>query len=305
MQVVELWTGRHANALRNALRMTNESFARKLGTATRTVAKWNAEPDLVPVAELQRALDTVLETSSEATQQRFAALSATVQAPSPESISDPTAAELRLAHDPALGQMLAWLDERAGWLPGQARRRVAESVERIDRRLLQDRALSRGRIDQASIARALAEYYALDDAQLCPYKATIDGKPISTSILTQRSWQGPAIPLAIGRDSLTLDWKRQLPPSRLDDVCADAAVRRIAESLATNTRIVNTPLYRLADISVTPNRIDGTVALTDFNSYALTFDLMRASLSTPLRCPSRRGQETCRYETVGCPASTP
>ena len=60
MEVVDLWTGRHASALRAALRMTNEMFAGTLGTAVRTVAKWNAQPDLVPVPELQRALDTEL-----------------------------------------------------------------------------------------------------------------------------------------------------------------------------------------------------------------------------------------------------
>ncbi len=74
VEVVDVWTGRHASALRAALRMTNEMFASTLGTAVRTVAKWNAQPQLVPVAELQRALDTELSRSPEDVQARFALL---------------------------------------------------------------------------------------------------------------------------------------------------------------------------------------------------------------------------------------
>ncbi len=35
MQVITSWTGGHADALRHALRMTNESFAEYLGVAAR------------------------------------------------------------------------------------------------------------------------------------------------------------------------------------------------------------------------------------------------------------------------------
>jgi 8-oxo-dGTP diphosphatase len=38
MQVIASWTGGQADALRQALRMTNESFADHLGVAVRTVA---------------------------------------------------------------------------------------------------------------------------------------------------------------------------------------------------------------------------------------------------------------------------
>ncbi|WP_157996118.1 hypothetical protein [Thermomonospora amylolytica] len=74
MDVVETWTGRHANALLRALRLTNESFANKLGTAVRTVAKWNANPDMVPSAEMQQALDTLLYQAPDDVKARFALL---------------------------------------------------------------------------------------------------------------------------------------------------------------------------------------------------------------------------------------
>jgi len=38
MQVIASWTGSHADALRQSLRMTNESFVEYLDVAVRTVA---------------------------------------------------------------------------------------------------------------------------------------------------------------------------------------------------------------------------------------------------------------------------
>ena len=71
MHVVDLWTGRRATALRSALRMTNEAFANDLGVAVRTVAKWNADPELIPPSEFQRMLDTKLTQSSDEEKARF------------------------------------------------------------------------------------------------------------------------------------------------------------------------------------------------------------------------------------------
>src|SRR5437016_606098 len=85
MEVVGIWTGRRANALQHAMRLTNEGFAARLGTAVRTVAKWSAQPDLVPVVEIQRALDSLLYQAPDDVKARFAILSV-------ETASEPTSA---------------------------------------------------------------------------------------------------------------------------------------------------------------------------------------------------------------------
>ena len=72
MDVVDIWTGRHANALLKALRLTNEGFADRLGVAVRTVAKWNADPALEPTPEMQQVLDTVLNQAPNDAKARFA-----------------------------------------------------------------------------------------------------------------------------------------------------------------------------------------------------------------------------------------
>jgi transcriptional regulator with XRE-family HTH domain len=73
MTIIEKWTGRHAHALRIALRMTNEAFADHLGIAPRTVTKWRERPDMMPSPYLQQALDTSLRQAPPDAQVRFAA----------------------------------------------------------------------------------------------------------------------------------------------------------------------------------------------------------------------------------------
>jgi DNA-binding transcriptional regulator YiaG len=65
MQVVETWTAGHADALRRALRMTNESYAGYLGVAVRTVAYWRKSPEIIPQQANQEILDTALERAPE------------------------------------------------------------------------------------------------------------------------------------------------------------------------------------------------------------------------------------------------
>lgn len=60
MIVVTSWTGGRADALRQALRMTNETFAERLGAAVRTVAYWRQRSGSVPQPVMQEALDTML-----------------------------------------------------------------------------------------------------------------------------------------------------------------------------------------------------------------------------------------------------
>jgi transcriptional regulator with XRE-family HTH domain len=73
MTIIEKWTGRHAHALRDALRLTNEAFAEQLGVAPRTVTKWRERPDMQPSHQLQQALDTILRQVPPDARIRFAA----------------------------------------------------------------------------------------------------------------------------------------------------------------------------------------------------------------------------------------
>jgi hypothetical protein len=74
MQVIASWTGWQADALRQALRMTNERFADHLGVAVRSVANWRKRPDMVQQPQIQEVLDAALERATDRDKARFALL---------------------------------------------------------------------------------------------------------------------------------------------------------------------------------------------------------------------------------------
>ncbi|HUA24188.1 MAG TPA: hypothetical protein VMA54_08730 [Steroidobacteraceae bacterium] len=85
MQVTATWTGAQADALRQALRMTNESFAEHLGVSVRTVAYWRQRPDMIPQRQIQDFLDAALDHASDRIKAQFALLaSETRDAPEDE-----------------------------------------------------------------------------------------------------------------------------------------------------------------------------------------------------------------------------
>ncbi|MDG4792834.1 hypothetical protein [Micromonospora sp. WMMD1082] len=95
MAAVTTWTGRDANALRKALRMSVTAFAEHLGAARRTVAKWSSQGyKVIPRADMQAALDTVLARATPDVRERFEALraagtsGATVGATLPDAAAD-------------------------------------------------------------------------------------------------------------------------------------------------------------------------------------------------------------------------
>ena len=64
MDAVASWDAGRADALRRALRMTNEQFAEHLGISVRTVAYWRKKPDMIPLPATQEILDAALAEAS-------------------------------------------------------------------------------------------------------------------------------------------------------------------------------------------------------------------------------------------------
>ena len=74
MQVVATWSGGHADILRQAFRMTNESYAEYLSVSVRTVANWRGNPEVIPRPAIQEILDAALERASDRIKAQFALL---------------------------------------------------------------------------------------------------------------------------------------------------------------------------------------------------------------------------------------
>jgi hypothetical protein len=266
--------------------MTNEEYAHHLGTVVRTVAKWKAQPDLVPLPELQRALDTALSLASEEEQARFAILSgdqpqeASTELHRPEYVTKSTGINPQLPHNQTIDEALHWLDSRTPWPNGEARRRVRAALQELNDDAFDALAHRRAGVTQAQTGSALGKYYRLEGSDSYRFYSVISGETRhTTSILTKSQWLDLSIPLGASQDHLA--FTPHTPVSghaHLGQDAATAAVKRIAETVALRTRFVNLPLYWLLDADVSRNSLRGEVGTTSFVEYALTLDLLENEL---------------------------
>ncbi|GAB2669202.1 hypothetical protein GCM10027271_31320 [Saccharopolyspora gloriosae] len=312
MDLTSGWTGETACALQAALRLSNEGFAEHLGIGVRTVAGWHQKPDLRPKSEMQQLLDTALEQASAQAKDRFAALTAnsteqdvrnelsgsvsglvfqvgqhvgdthvhqhfSSDTGSAERVSAVTEAERRLSADPNIGAALDWVDNRAGWEPGTARRKTAARLAELDASSLQDRGKRRGRVNQRDIAHALAEYYRDRPDTHGLYSARYGDHESATSILTSSDWLDLNAPLIASHDRLRASTAADAELS-LDEEAASRAIDRLAETLTLGIRMVDMPLYRLLGVDFEGGRVGGSLGMTRFVEYALTMDLLEAEL---------------------------
>src|SRR5215470_203730 len=296
MAMLTAWTGRTACALQEAFRDSNESFAARLGIGVRTVAAWHQKPALKPKSEMQQLLDTALEQAPPPVKARFTQIvTALTAAPdimftdeqdSPALHAEPDVeltqaaadAERRLSADRSIGEALEWLDRHAGWEPGTSRRKVASQLATLDLRELQDRGHRRGRVSQRQLVHALTTYYEGSIENFGTYTAQYDDEVAVTSILTRADWLDLDCRLGPDSDRLILKSAIEDDGTTPDQLTADLAARRLAETLATGTPLVNTPLYRLTGIDVGRGMVTGTVGLVPFARYALTMDLLEGEI---------------------------
>jgi hypothetical protein len=115
--LVATWTGWHANALRQALRMTNEEFAEHLDVSVRTVVYWRTRPEMVPRQSMQQILDVALQRAPELALAQFRRLLT-----ERDSIESRGAAIASTSGDP--GNLTEWLTTTST---------SDEEIDRIDR----------------------------------------------------------------------------------------------------------------------------------------------------------------------------
>src|SRR5450755_2436658 len=118
MGVVALWTGDLARALRLSLRMSVDEFAATLGTSSRGVAKWEANPSQQLALRSQQLLDVQLERAPSTVRERFSEIAQLSSVPLLSSPSPSTARALpaatavhpQLSRPRASAAMVGWLE---------------------------------------------------------------------------------------------------------------------------------------------------------------------------------------------------
>jgi hypothetical protein len=272
-EVILEWTPADALHLQRALRMTNEAFAERLGAAVRTVAKWHANAEMTLKLEMQQALDVLLEQSPDAAQERFWAWRERAVESRDADIGEWRS---RLAQAQHLHGPLAWLRAYA-----EDDATLEETVAAHAARLRADQVPQRGHVDDADPGRTgvehLQQFYREGVGRHAFLEVVLDGRPLSTSMLTTSQWLGARAELA--DDDGRFGYDPTPPPILRPEVgSVAAATRRLGEILAHETRFIDGELYRLTRVDVGPAGIEADFAIGSFAQYALTWDLLETEL---------------------------
>jgi len=202
------------------------------------------------------------------------AIAPEINIPMPRADQDGGAIDLRLSHDATVSDALRWLDENTQ-CSGRARQRVMSQLRMFTLDTMAAEAQRRGKVSRADTAEALMKYYG--PSLGTPYLFYQANQHI-TSIVTKEEWLDLRLALGTGKDRVAFATETRPSKNRLPEVATDAAVRRLAEVLATGARMINAPLYRLADINVSSRGIFGSLGLIHFVDYALTLDHLENEL---------------------------
>ena len=144
----------------------------------------------------------------------------------------------------------------------------------------------RSRVTREHIAQALVAYYhssSTDSAGATFYRARVGGVPLTLSVLVEQDWLDLAVQLGSDQERFRLVvTDLNGAANQLEGKALEAALVRLANVEVSGTVLVNSLLYRLLEVDVGQNRLEGVVALADFAGYALTMDLLETELVNAL-----------------------
>lgn len=274
--VVAEWTPADACHLQLALRLTNEAFAERLGSAPRTIAKWHANPGMRLTLEMQQALDTMLGRAHVDEQQRFETLRG---AQRPTGSRPRSLWALEIDEATHLASALDWLDGIRGVAPGTSATDVEMRLSGSGEREVRSAARARGQVNRRDVARAVNEFYR--DTMPAGFGVITlgqEGARTVTSMLSNDDWANADLDLrGHGKDAFALRHADRVSVELTPELVA-AGIERLAEALVHRTRFVDAPVYRLLETATAGAAVGATFGLEGFGTYALTWDLLEAEL---------------------------
>jgi transcriptional regulator with XRE-family HTH domain len=224
-------------AARKAAGHTQESLAAELHIATSTIVRWEAG-DFAPLPYLRPKLARLLGCS----QQQLDDL-----------IREPESAPANQQLDEESGAVHAELvGDLGGWLSDSTRQRVAARLETWDLGSVRDRGSKLRNVGRSQLAHALADYYGDVAAPHRVYVVDVDGRRVSTSVLTRPEWSELALPLRPDTDRVVLADVEPDSAGRTVHVDDHQAVDRLAEAAVLGVRITNKPLTLTCKFASTP-----------------------------------------------------
>jgi len=288
MATVTEWAAADAVCLQQAMRMTNEAFAVRIGIATRTVAKWRANPGMRLSLDVQQALDTLMRQADSETVERFRAVRLGRRDEDAEASERAKWAQA-LRRRPQLHGVISWLQSQD---PDGAGRdvfdRVAHTALEHSRGGGHAGAGANG-IDRQAVADVLVAHYADElSAEFGLVALCVGERTLQTSLVAEPVWLTVRDDLRGGCERHTFDDPGVAAGSRLQVEVIAAAVARLGTILAERVRFTDAPLYRLLDVWHDGVGLRMSFGLTSFGRYAVTADLLEAETLAAVATRARR-----------------
>jgi hypothetical protein len=177
------------------------------------------------------------------------------------------------------------------WIAEHSRLSVAEAHDRLTTRIRDiqnlpesvrhQRAYTRSHLTRNQLVAALEQYYAASSDENCGlYRAQVGGRTLLTSLLTKPVWLQTRVPLGTPAEHFQFipPAAAPIPTSSLEGELLEAAIDRLAQAELLTTVLVDNPIYQLLKVAIEPSRLQATVTLINFATYALTMDLLEAEL---------------------------
>jgi hypothetical protein len=177
------------------------------------------------------------------------------------------------------------------WIAEHSGLSVTEAYDRLTTRMRELHNLpesvrhqwtyTRSHLTRDQLVAALEQYYAASSYENCGlYKARVGGRTLLTSLLAKSEWLQTRVPLGTPAEHFQFipPAAAPIPTSPLEGELLDAAIDRLAQAELLTTVLVDNPIYQLLKVAVEPVRIQATVTLINFATYALTMDLLEAEL---------------------------
>ena len=275
--LVAEWRPVEAGHLQQAMRLTNEAFAEKLGAAPRTIAKWHANPAMRLTLEMQQALDTMLELAGDDVQQRFAELRGAGAEAAVYGRSERW--RRRLEADRHLACALEWLDGIRQEPSGTSRRDVEALLSGGGADRVRERARTRGVVSRERAAQVVREFYGNPPAGYGMVSVDCGAARHVTTMLSRKEWLASQLNLRGHAAAFQLVHGRAPAVLPTTPAFAGAAVQRIAEILVGRTRFVDAPVYRLLRPPQDEASAGTTFAVDSFARYALAWDVLEAEVA--------------------------
>ncbi|MDC5696836.1 hypothetical protein OO014_06160 [Intrasporangium calvum] len=275
--VVAEWRPPEACQLQQAMRLTNEAFAEKLGAAPRTIAKWHANSAMRLTLEMQQALDTMLDRAGDDVKHRFAQLRGDVPDGQGRERSEPL--RRRLDADRHIASALDWLDGIRHEPSGISRRDVEALLGGVGAARVREGARARGTVDRSCAAQVVRDFYG--DPPPGYGNVSVHGGPRrhATTILSRKEWLAGRLDLREETGAFELVHGMPADDVPVSPAIADAALQRVAEILVGRTRFVDAPVYRLLRAPEGELATGTEFAVDTFAHYALTWDVLEAEVA--------------------------